>query len=52
MSDVPPEEDPVLRPVWVDMTPEERLAYLLAQDEQPPEGLTGPAADATNGQDS
>lgn len=38
-----PEDDPVLRPVWVDMSPEERLAYLLAQDEQPPEALTGAA---------
>jgi hypothetical protein len=35
-----PEDDPVLRPVWVDMSAEERLAYLLAEGETPPAGLT------------
>ncbi|MFI7691815.1 hypothetical protein ACIBQ6_22290 [Nonomuraea sp. NPDC049655] len=40
MSDLPPEDDPDLQPVWADMTTEERLAYLLAELEKPPTGLT------------
>lgn len=40
VSDLPPEDDPVLRPIWVDMSPDERLAYLLAELETPPARLT------------
>jgi hypothetical protein len=42
-------EDPDLSAVWQDMTPDERIALMVAEGETPPAGLAQAAQDLASG---